>query len=140
MDFKNEVKTIPLIKKMLYEGKNVIISYTDAKNVKLIPVELHDIENDLEKSPYGYLQPKENLIVPVEVDKFDLIIVPGVVFDRHLNRIGFGKGYYDRILEFKRKDARAIAVAYEFQLQDEIPSQEHDIKMDMIITEEKIYY
>jgi 5-formyltetrahydrofolate cyclo-ligase len=139
MDFKNEVKTIPLIKQMLLDGKNVVVSYTDVKNVKLIPVRLRDLENDLEKSPFGYLQPKKNLIVPVEVEKLDLIIVPGVVFGMDLNRIGFGKGYYDRVLEIKRKDAKAIAIAYEFQIQDKIPSEEHDVKMDMIITEEKIY-
>jgi len=68
-----------------------------------------------------------------------LIINPGVVFDRQLNRVGYGKGYYDRILVRKRKDAKVIAVAYEFQVLDEVPAEKHDIKMDMIITEENIY-
>lgn len=139
MDFKNEVKTIELIKKMLSDDKHVVIPYTDIKNTVIIPVEIKDMENDLKISPFGYLEPKVEKIIEVETDKIDLIIVPGVVFDKRFNRIGFGKGYYDRILNQKRHDAKAIAIAYEFQVLDEIPFEEHDIKMDIIITEKNIY-
>lgn len=139
MDFRNEVKTFELIKKMLHENKHVIIPYTDVKNTLIIPVEIKDLENDLCLCSYGYLEPKKEIIREVDVEKIDLIIVPGVVFDKNLNRIGFGKGYYDRILNRRRKDTKAVAVAYEFQVMDEIPHEEHDKKMDMIITEEKVY-
>jgi len=139
MDFKNEVMTSKLIKTMLDEGKKVVIPYTDTVNTVIIPVELHDMENDLKISPFGYMEPKLENIIPVNTKEFDLIIVPGVVFDKNLNRIGFGKGYYDRILINKRSDVKAVAVAYEFQVLYEIPSEEHDVKMDMIITEENIY-
>lgn len=139
MDFKNEVMTSDLIKSMLNEGKTVVIPYTDTVNTILIPVELHDIENDLITSPFGYKEPKKEKIIPVDPKEFDLIVVPGVVFDKRLNRIGYGKGYYDRILINKRNDVKAIAVAFELQVLDEIPFEEHDVKMDMIITEENIY-
>jgi 5-formyltetrahydrofolate cyclo-ligase len=139
MDFKNEVKTLDLIRVMIKEKKRVIIPYTDVLNTVIIPVELKDLDKDLKISPYGYLEPKEEKIIPVEPAEFDLIIVPGVVFDKKFNRIGFGKGYYDRILAKKRNDVKAIAIAYEFQVLDEIPSEEHDIKMDIIITEKNIY-
>lgn len=139
MDFKNEVNTMGLIKKMLDKNKNVVIPYTDIVNTIIIPVEIKDLDNDLKISPFGYLEPKIEKINEVEIDKIDLIIVPGVVFDKRLNRIGFGKGYYDRILKKKRQDAKAVAIAYEFQVLDEIPFEEHDIKMDMIITEDNIY-
>lgn len=139
MDFKNEVTTLELIKKMLNEGKHVVIPYTDIVNTLIIPVELHDIDKDLQVSPYGYLEPKKEKIVPVEPAQFDLIIVPGVAFDRKFNRIGFGKGYYDKILTNIRNDAKTVAISYEFQVLDEIPYEEHDVKMDMIITEENIY-
>lgn len=139
MDFKNEVNTTGFIKEMLNEGKRVVIPYTDIVNTVIIPVELHDLEKDLKISPFGYLEPKKEKIIPFEPKEFDLIIVPGVVFDRKLNRIGFGKGYYDRILINKRHDAKAVAIAYELQVLEEIPCEEHDVKMDMIITEEHIY-
>lgn len=139
MDFKKEVQTISLIKKMISEGKHVIVSYTDTKNTELVLFRLHNIEKDLVVSPFGYLEPKKENRIPVNIKDIDLILVPGVAFDRELNRIGFGKGYYDKILNDRRNDAKAIAIAYEFQVLDRIPYEEHDIKMDIIITEENIY-
>lgn len=139
MDFKNEVKTLDLIKEMIKEKKRVIIPYTDIENTVIIPVEINDIGTDLKFSSFGYLEPKEEKVIPIDPYEFDLIIVPGVVFDKDLNRIGFGKGYYDRILSKKRNDAKAVAIAYEFQILDEIPREVHDVKMDKIITEENIY-
>lgn len=139
MNFKNEVTTIELINKMLSENKRVVIPYTDTENTVLIPSEIRNISDDLVLSSFGYYEPVFEKIKRVEPEEFDLIVTPGVVFDKKLNRIGFGKGYYDRILSNKRKEAKAIAVAYEFQVLDEIPVEQHDVKMDMIITEENIY-
>lgn len=139
MDFRNEVMTSELIKQMLNEGKRVVIPYTDTVNTIIIPALLHDLENDLVVCSFGYLEPKKEKIVPVDPKEFDLIIVPGVVFDKKLNRVGFGKGYYDRILINKRSDTKAVAIAYELQVLNKVPYEEHDVKMDMIITEENIY-
>lgn len=139
MDFNNEVITRDLIEEMLKEKKHVIIPYTDTLNVKLIPTEIFDMEKDLQKCSFGYYEPKKEIIKHVETEKFDLIVVPGVAFDKSLNRLGFGKGYYDRILHLRRKDCKAVAVAHDFQVLQEIPAEEHDVKMDMIITEKNIY-
>lgn len=139
MDFKNEVITSFLIKQMLSEKKRVVIPYTDTINTVIIPSELKSMEEDLALSKFGYYEPMFEKIVPVNPKEFDLVVVPGVVFDKNLNRVGFGKGYYDRILNRIRPDAQAVAIAYEFQVLDEVPCEEHDIKMDMLITEENIY-
>ncbi len=138
MSFKNEVMTMDLINKMLSDKKRVVIPYTDTKNTILIPSEIKSMD-DLALSSFGYYEPVYESINKVEPHEFDLIVTPGVVFDRDLNRVGFGKGYYDRILSQKRKDAKAVAIAYEFQVLDEVPAEQHDVKMDMIITEENIY-
>ncbi|MGD9568198.1 MAG: 5-formyltetrahydrofolate cyclo-ligase [Sedimentibacter sp.] len=139
MSFGNEVDTFELIKRMLKENKRVVIPYTDTKNTVIIPSELKSLEDDLILSKFGYYEPIYEKIKKVEPEEFDLIVTPGVVFDKNLNRVGFGKGYYDRILLRKRKDAKAVAVAYEFQVLEDVPAEAHDIKMDMIITEENIY-
>lgn len=139
MDFKNEVKTGEIINTLFRENKRVVVPWTDTVNTEIIPTEIMDLERDLVNSSFGYLEPKREEERQVNIEEIDLIIVPGVAFDKKLNRIGFGKGYYDRILKVKRKDAHAIAIAYEFQVLDEIPQEEHDIKMDLIITEENIY-
>jgi len=75
----------------------------------------------------------------VNIEEIDLVIVPGVVFDKNLNRIGFGKGYYDKILNRLKPSAKKVALAHDFQVLEDIPAEEHDVKMDMIITEKNIY-
>ncbi|MDW5299480.1 MAG: 5-formyltetrahydrofolate cyclo-ligase [Sedimentibacter sp.] len=139
MDFKNEVITSQLINQMLKEKKRVVIPYTDIINTVIIPSEIKSMENYLTLSKFGYYEPIFEKIVPVNPQEFDLVVVPGVAFDKNLNRVGFGKGYYDKILKNIRTDAQIVAIAYEFQVLDEIPCEEHDIKMDKIITEETIY-
>ena len=138
MSFNNEVMTTELINRMLSENKRVVIPYTDTKNTVIIPSQLKSME-DLVLSSFGYYEPIYEKIKKVDPEEFDLIIAPGVVFDKKLNRIGFGKGYYDRILCNKRNDAKVVAIAYDFQVLNEVPYESHDIKMDMIITEENIY-
>lgn len=67
----------------------------------------------------------------------EMIIVPAVAYDRNGNRVGRGKGYYDRLL--KRTKALRVGVAYDFQLVDEIDCEPHDIPVDIVITETTIY-
>lgn len=136
MDFKNEVTTSRLLKHMLSEKKRAVIPYTDTVNIVLIPSEITK-ESDLMLNSFGYYEPKN--ISPVDPEEIDLVIVPGVVFDKSFNRIGFGKGYYDRILSKLKPSAKKVAIAHDFQVLQSIPTEDHDIKMDMIITEETIW-
>ncbi|MEA1928692.1 MAG: 5-formyltetrahydrofolate cyclo-ligase, partial [Candidatus Auribacterota bacterium] len=70
----------------------------------------------------------------------DIIIVPGAAFDMGGKRIGMGKAYYDNFLRTVRPDTRKIALAFEKQIIDSIPSESHDVKMDLIITEKRVVY
>ena len=70
-------------------------------------------------------------------DTMEMIIVPAVAYDRNGNRVGRGKGYYDRLLS--RSKALKIGVAYDFQLMDEVDTEEHDIPVDIVITESGTY-
>jgi len=75
----------------------------------------------------------------VSLDTVDLIIVPGIAFDYAGHRIGHGMGYYDRLLSENIK-AIKIALAFEQQLVEEIPTEHHDVSVDMIITEKRIIH
>ncbi len=66
----------------------------------------------------------------------ELIVVPGVAFDRRGNRIGRGKGFYDRLLTETK--ATTVGVGYDFQLVDDIDSEPHDVVMDLVVTEHEI--
>ncbi len=69
----------------------------------------------------------------VSVDEMDLIVVPGVAFDRNGSRVGRGKGYYDRLLS--RSHALTVGVCYGFQLYDDIETEDHDIPIHFVIAD-----
>lgn len=95
---------------------------------------------DVEKGYKGIPEPSENCERAdcLNGSENRIILVPGVGFDRKRNRVGYGKGFYDRYLAahtFRKK----IAVAFEFQIFDEIECEDNDIKPDVVITEKEIY-
>lgn len=134
--FGTEVDTKPIIKKALNENKNVYIPkiYKGDKSMKAIRLNSFD---DLKENSMGILEPTEDNEFINKKD-IDLIIVPGVVFDEKGNRIGYGGGYYDRYLVEIQSKNNKLVLAYEFQVLDFIGEEKHDIKVDYIITEEKI--
>ena len=92
-------------------------------------------DGEFSKGAYGIYEPKHFELA--EFDKIDFICVPGVAFDKRLNRIGFGKGCYDRVLNKMR--AFKCGVCYDFQTECEIVCGAHDIKMDAVVSEKSIY-
>lgn len=150
MDFKNEVRTRKFIEKCFSNSKRVCIPYvtnittqysTYEENIhsaqkRILPCEITDLEKDLEKGTYGIYEPRPSEIKVVDAKKIDLVIVPGVGFDVNKNRIGYGAGYYDRFLT--KINSTKVAVAFELQVCEEIPVDEYDQTMDMIITEKRI--
>ena len=92
---------------------------------------------DLEVGDFGILTVRQDKRQFVDFNDIDCIIVPGAAFDRSGNRLGLGGGYYDRFL--KHADtANRVALAFDYQLFDTIPSENHDAKMDLIITESEV--
>ncbi len=127
---RNEVNTLPLIKKFLKEGKNVLLPKVQGNNI--IPI----IFKDFSQLKEGYAGIKEPEGKPVSPEKIDIVIVPGVAFDRKGHRLGYGKGYYDRFLS--KTDALKIGLAYDFQIVENLPAEEHDVPLDLIITPTQI--
>lgn len=135
VSYDNEVNTHDMIKESLQDGKTVIVPVTDTRMKSL---QLSKLVNwdDLCPGAYSILEPRKGCVQMVAESCVDLIIVPGIVFDLHGNRIGHGMGYYDRLLK-KCVSSHSIGLAFEFQLIDLIPAEEHDKKIQMIITEKR---
>lgn len=139
--FGSEVRTDDIILDCLAMGKKVYCpKVTDRKNGQMVFVRISSID-ELKEGFAGIREPEisENSeIFHGVVDYNDhhvLVLVPGVAFDYSRNRIGYNGGFYDRFLE-KNKEVKTIALVYDLQVVDfEIPSEEHDIKPDKIITE-----
>ncbi len=136
VSYGNEVYTHDMIKESISLGKTVVVPKSVTKNNALILSRLSDWDN-LEVGAYNILEPKQESIEQVDVESIDLIIVPGVVFDESGNRIGHGKGYYDRLLN-DSQNIPNIGLAFELQMIDNIESEKHDEKIDVIITEDRI--
>lgn len=89
-------------------------------------------QSALEDGPYGTKQPRN----PQNESDIDLILVPGVAFDEQRNRIGYGKGCYDEYLQ--GTSATTIGIAFEFQIVPELPVEQHDIPVDILVTEKRV--
>lgn len=137
LSFKEEVNTFKLIEKMMDLEKNVLTTYTDKNKNIIVPCKLKDLDESLDENPFGYLEPKEDLIEEVDPGQIDLIITPGLAFDKKGNRIGYGGGYYDKLLA-RAPQAIKIALSYDFQILSKVPSGKFDIAVDYIVTPTKI--
>ena len=141
IDVRSEVRTRNDLELALQSGKTIIVPWcNEAGELELFRLASMD---ELELGMYRILEPKVELRgLPekqVDVQELDLIMVPGVAFDRRGARMGHGKGYYDKLLQHARLNTPLVALAFECQLFEEIPVAEHDIFMDRIITEDHVY-
>ena len=126
-----EVQTAGLLEKW-FDKKQLLLPLVVGDDLRLLPYKGYD---SLTPGAFGILEPKDTETTIPESD-VDLIIVPGVAFDHQLNRMGRGKGYYDRLLSTLQ--APKIGICFDFQLQESVPVEPFDKKMDMIITENEI--
>ncbi len=131
----NEVITYPLIAKSKMLDKGVSFPRILDTDKKSMVFQYVLGMQDLKPGKFGILEPDENSTV---MENPDVIIMPLVAFDGEKNRIGHGGGYYDRYL-LEHPDTVKIALAYELQKTGRIEISEHDIRPDLIITEENIY-
>jgi len=131
----NEVNLSTTIIQAIKEGKNVILPRVNPVTDNLQLHIISDLDNDFELGYAGIYEPKSHL-TKFDKQNLDLILVPGIAFDTKGNRIGYGKGHFDKFLQNIK--VPKIAVAYNFQLVKEISAEDHDIKMDYIITEDKV--
>lgn len=146
--FRSEVDTIDLVKYCITNGKITVLPKVDKQNNELKLYEIKDM-SELSSGYLGILEPDVSEDRLFSVEDMDCIIVPGVAFDEHCNRLGYGKGFYDKLLaKGKRQKAKGvisrqpsafiIALAYEEQIVESIPAEPHDIRMDRIITDKRI--
>lgn len=126
-----EIDTTPIIEAGWKEGKRIVVPkcFPDQKELKFYKITSFQ---EVEDSFYSLKEPIISVTPFVEKEQIDLLIVPGLIFDKSGFRIGFGGGYYDRYLNDYHK--ATVALAFDFQLVDEIPKEAHDIPIRRIVT------
>ncbi|WP_158545176.1 5-formyltetrahydrofolate cyclo-ligase [Bremerella cremea] len=137
VSIREEVETISLLTNTLQAVGEVVVPYC-LPDYQLGLFPLKQI-SELKKGAYGILEPDPELRAERYVDpqSLDLAVVPGVGFDPLGNRLGYGKGYFDRLLGRLRPECLRVALAFECQLVPTIQPQPHDIPMHYIVTEQQ---
>jgi 5-formyltetrahydrofolate cyclo-ligase len=143
VSFRSEVNTRRFLDDILKMGKKLILPVVDARHKGL---KLYEVKDDSELAP-GYMgipEPNVRENRRVTIKDVDLVVIPGTGFDIQGNRLGYGGGYYDRLLSFESKQLAevehipTVALAFEEQIGEEIPAEPHDIQVDMIITDKRL--
>ena len=130
---RNEVLTSEIFHAAAALGKGT--AYPRVRDCSLEFIEVRGLA-DLQVGAFGIREPRGER--RVALNDFDLLIVPGVVFDREGGRLGYGKGYYDRFLAGEGFRGKRVGLCYELQLVPLLPRERHDVLMDVVITEQRI--
>ena len=122
----DEVDTHLLLESALKSGKQVLLPV-----VKGMELELRFFSHQMSEGAFGILEPEGEAFL--DFSSIDLVIVPGIAFDREGHRLGRGRGYYDRLLPFIPQ-ACTLGICFPFQLVEKVPTDSHDIAMTEVIT------
>jgi 5-formyltetrahydrofolate cyclo-ligase len=129
--FGSEVKTDMILEKANALGKKVALPSVEGEGLAFYELSSGKY---LVKGRFGIMEP-----LPYgPVDRMDLLVVPGIAFDKKGYRLGYGKGYYDKFLA--KKNVSSIGLAYSFQLLESLPKGKYDKKLDAVATEDGIHY
>jgi 5-formyltetrahydrofolate cyclo-ligase len=135
---RKEIETFELLEELLEKGYFVYLPYTRQDIVDLGTAQINNLDKDLKDGVFGVQEPVAKIRdeeVPVD---FDIIIVPGACFTAQGYRIGYGGGYYDSFLAKHANGALKVGFCYDCFIVDSIPVEDHDVPVDLIITEKRI--
>ncbi len=138
ISFGSEVDTRPMVEETITRGKLALAPKAVPETKELIPSVIKDFDQDLVPGAYNIPEPGVESLRPLEPQKIDLLIVPGVGFDLEGGRLGYGGGYYDRFFERLTPGVPLVALAFEMQILPDIPLDQWDRHVDIIITENRI--
>ncbi len=137
---RSEVLTRAFMVKSWELGKRVFVPYCEANDLKLFHLTSFD---DLAPGTLGIPEPKLELRSDdrsrAATEELDFFVIPGLAFDARCGRLGYGKGYFDRLLRCARPDALLAGVAFDCQIFDEVPMMPHDVRLDAVVAESDTY-
>ena len=138
MALREEVQTIPIIELALRKGKRVAVPKVQATSRELALYWITSTSTGFAPGPYGILEPIGETGQEASVADIDLFLVPGLAFDEEGWRVGFGRGYYDRLLGRDSNQAVSVGLAFQFQIVPHCPHGLLDVPVDYVVTEERV--
>ncbi|HVE51455.1 MAG TPA: 5-formyltetrahydrofolate cyclo-ligase [Casimicrobiaceae bacterium] len=137
LPFGSEWDVLPLVQRSLADGKTVAIPRVDANARMLVLHVVTDLARDIATGFRAIPEPNPSTAI-VDPQAVDWVLVPGVAFDRQGRRLGYGGGYYDRLLPLCRDDVQRAAGAFLMQLVDEVPAAQHDVRIDLVALPDQV--
>lgn len=133
LPFRSEWDTLPLVRHALAAGKTVAVPCVNAQTRMLELFSIEEPSRDVGPGHQGIPEPLPHCS-PVDPSAIDWVLVPGVTFDRDGRRLGYGGGYYDRLLPLLSRGTARVAGAFDAQIVERVPAGPHDITVDAIVT------
>ena len=136
MAFGSEIETKPLFERIVANGKMAVLPRVDKTSQTLM---LHSVKSvaELQSSGWGIFEPATSAPM-VALKEVGFVLLPGVAFDRTGNRLGYGRGYYDKLLLRADPTLARVAAGFSCQIVDKVPAGPWDQKIDTLITENEI--
>ena len=136
LSIPGEVDTLPLAKLAWAGGKKVLAPTACHNCRKMRPIECFEDDEHMFHHTHGLRGPAGN--EEISIDQIDLVIVPGLAFDRKCNRLGRGGGFYDRFLANPSLRAKTVGIAFDHQIISEVPVHSNDKPVDRVVTDKEI--
>lgn len=130
-----EVDTRSMIDRAICMGKRVVIPFSDLENKELELFEIKSRRTDLKKGSFGIWEPRKDRTKRFSAGDLDLVVVPGIIFDRKKNRLGRGLGFYDRFLSLLSSRIPTAGLAFSFQIISRVPVERHDKPLTFLLTD-----
>ena len=136
--FGSEPTTDGFLRRVLEDGKVLLLPKVGRDGLELY--EVRDVGRDLAPGTWGIREPVPNRCASANPEEVDFALVPGVAFDRGGRRLGYGGGFYDRLLKDGLLGSTPlVSAAFEVQIVDEVPVASHDVPVDAVVTENGLY-
>lgn len=138
LSLSHETDTSEAILSAWQLGKTVAVPKISWEQRHMIPVAIHSLETGFSTGALGLRNPTAG--VPVPFEEIDLVVTPGLGFDKKGNRLGRGGSYYDRFFANPELKAQKCGLAFDEQIVEQIPVNDHDIPVDLVVTDKEILY
>lgn len=132
-----EIDTSPIALQAWADRKRVLAPRVSWEQRRMLPIEINSLTRDVRDGMMGLREPLDGM--PIPVADIDLVIVPGLAFDLDGNRLGRGRGFYDRFLAHRDLKALSCGLAFAEQVVEKVPQDERDVAIDMLVTDTQVH-
>lgn len=139
MPMGSEFDTRPLLQAILAHGRRLVLPRVDRATKNLALHAVGDLEDSLRDGVWGIREPDPGLCPIATLGGVDFVLMPGAAFDRQRRRMGYGGGFYDKLLSRPERRAVTVAVAFLEQLVPDVPVEPHDVPVDILVSDDGLY-